>query len=51
MNLQNIDELWALFKEGKLKPVVTDTFPIEQYEEAFNCMVERRARGKVILSF
>ena len=50
-NLQNIDELWALFKAGKLKPVVTDTFPIEQYEDAFNCMVERRARGKVILSF
>ncbi len=51
LNLQNIDELWALFKQGELKPVVTDTFPIEEYEEAFLCMVERRARGKVILSF
>jgi NADPH2:quinone reductase len=51
VNLENISELWALFKEGKLKPVVTDTFPIEQYEDAFNCMVERRARGKVILTF
>jgi NADPH2:quinone reductase len=30
--------------------VVTDSFPIEQYEAAFNCMIERRARGKVILT-
>lgn len=50
-NLQNIEELWELFNTGKLSPVVTETYPIEQYEEAFNCMMERRARGKVILTF
>jgi NADPH2:quinone reductase len=50
-NMQNIDELWELFNAGKLSPVVTETYPIEQYEEAFNCMMERRARGKVILTF
>jgi len=49
-NLQNIRELWELFAEGKLKPVVTDLFPIEQFEAAYNCMVERRARGKVIMT-
>jgi len=51
VNLQNIHELWALFEAGKLKPVVTDCFPIEQYQDAFRCMTERRARGKVILTF
>ena len=51
LNLQNIHELWALFEAGKIKPVVTDNFPVEQYREAFQCMTERRARGKVILTF
>jgi len=50
VNLQNIEELWALFASGKISPVVTDSFPIEQYEQAFNCMIERRARGKVIIT-
>lgn len=50
VNLKNIDELWELFASGKISPVVTDSFPIEQFEEAFNCMIERRARGKVIIT-
>ena len=51
VNLKNIEELWELFEAGKIKPVVTDNFPVEQYEDAFLCMTERRARGKVILTF
>ena len=50
VNLQNIAALWELFASGKISPVVTDVFPLEQYEQAFNCMIERRARGKVILT-
>ncbi|PLW83934.1 NADPH:quinone oxidoreductase [Kineobactrum sediminis] len=50
VNLQNIHELWSLFAQGKLNPVVTDLFPLEKYEEAYACMMERRARGKVILT-
>tara|TARA_R110002072_G_scaffold130059_1_gene268835 strand:+ start:3286 stop:4263 length:978 start_codon:yes stop_codon:yes gene_type:complete len=49
-NLRNVEALWELFASGKISPVVTDSFPIEQYEEAFNCMIERRARGKVIIT-
>ncbi|MEP4148643.1 MAG: NADPH:quinone oxidoreductase family protein [Halioglobus sp.] len=49
-NLNNITELWEMFTEGKLNPVVTDVFPMEQYEDAFNCLIERKARGKVILT-
>ncbi len=51
VNLQNITELWELFEAGKIKPVVTDNFPVEQFRDAFQCMTERRARGKVILTF
>jgi NADPH2:quinone reductase len=50
VHLQNIAELWELFATGKLNPVVTDVFPLEQYEEAYSCMIERRARGKVIIT-
>jgi len=50
VHLQNIAELWELFDEGKLNPVVTDVFPLEKYEDAYNCMIERRARGKVIIT-
>jgi len=50
VNLKNIEALWELFASGKISPVVTDVFPLEQYEAAFNCMMERRARGKVILT-
>jgi len=49
-NIQNIGELWELFASGKISPVVTDSFPFAQYEEAFNCLIERRARGKVIMT-
>lgn len=51
VNLKNIEELWELFADGKLSPVVTDSFSIDQYEDAFNCLIERRARGKVIMNF
>lgn len=51
VHLQNIQELWGHFSSGKLKPVVTDCFKAEEYEAAFNCLLERRARGKVIISF
>jgi len=50
-HLKNIEELWELFAAGKISPVVTDRFSIEQYEDAFNCLIERRARGKVIMNF
>ncbi|MFT5887871.1 MAG: NADPH2:quinone reductase [Zhongshania sp.] len=46
----NMAELWAMFADGKLKPVVTDVFPFSEYESAFNCLTGRKARGKVIIT-
>jgi NADPH2:quinone reductase len=48
---QNVEELWGLFRDGKLNPVVTDVFPIEEYEAGYAAMMERRAKGKVIFTF
>ena len=50
VHLANIDTLWQWFEEGKIKPVITDLFPIEEYEAAYAAMMERRAKGKVILT-
>lgn len=50
VNLQNIKELWELFESGKLSPTITEVYPLEQYQDAYNCMIERRARGKVIMT-
>ena len=47
----NIATLWQWFEEGKIKPVITDLFPIDEYEAAYAAMMERRAKGKVILTF
>ena len=41
----------GLFNDGKLNPVVTDVFPIEDYEAGYAAMMERRAKGKVIFTF
>ena len=48
---ENVEELWGLFNDGKLNPVVTDVFPIEDYEAGYAAMMERRAKGKVIFTF
>lgn len=47
----NAETLWQWFEEGKIKPVVTDVFPIEEYAAGYSAMMERRARGKVIFTF
>ena len=47
---QNINELWMLFNQGKLRPIVVDSFPLADYQLAYKCLSERRARGKVILN-
>ena len=48
---QNVATLWQWFEEGKIKPVVTDIFPIEEYQAGYAAMMERRAKGKVIFTF
>ena len=48
--MQNIKELWELFAAGKLKPAINDVFALEDYEQAYDVMTGRRARGKVILT-
>ncbi|MDA0688305.1 MAG: NADPH:quinone oxidoreductase family protein [Proteobacteria bacterium] len=48
---KNFDELLSMYEAGKLHPVVTQTYPSEQFVEAFNVFTQRRAMGKVTVEF
>ena len=49
-SMQNFGELFAMVEEGELHPRVTDVYPLEEYEAAFDALTGRRARGKVVLT-
>ncbi|ALO45664.1 NADPH:quinone oxidoreductase family protein [Pseudohongiella spirulinae] len=44
---QNFRELLDMYKSGKIKPIVTESFAFDDYVNAFNVFRERRVMGKV----
>lgn len=48
---KNFEELLALYDAGKLKPIVTQSFAMKDYVQAFNVFTERKVMGKVTLEF
>ncbi|WP_373184409.1 NADPH:quinone oxidoreductase family protein [Halopseudomonas sp.] len=48
-NRENFEELFAWFTEGKLKPLVSEKFRLDQYEDALNILTSRKAVGKVVV--
>jgi len=49
-NLENGVELFDLLATGALKPRVTDVFTLDEYQQAFDLLASRMARGKVVLN-
>lgn len=47
--LQVQDELYALYGEGKLKPVITARYPLERFAEALSRFESRQVQGKIVL--
>lgn len=47
--MQNMMELAAMLSEGTLAPRVTESYALDDYQDAFRTLTERRALGKVIL--
>lgn len=47
--LENVQELAALIAQGRVRPRVTGSYPLEEYRAAFASITGRLARGKVIL--
>jgi len=48
-NRQSLAELTRWFEEKKIRPHVSETFPLERAKDALNAMAERRVKGKVVL--
>jgi NADPH2:quinone reductase len=46
----SIGQLGAWFREGKLKPHVSQTFPLAQAVDALKLMAARKVKGKVVLT-
>ncbi|MFI8481960.1 NADPH:quinone oxidoreductase family protein [Pseudomonas sp. NPDC078700] len=48
-NLANFQQLFAWHTEGKLKPLVSETFPLEKAADAIDLLGQRKAVGKVVV--
>lgn len=48
-NQQNFQELLTWLVQGKLRPYISATYPLDQAAEALNAMLQRRVQGKVVL--
>lgn len=49
-NRRNIEELLAWWQEGKLRPHVSATYPLERAGEAIRALADRKALGKVVVT-
>lgn len=43
------NEVWPLFEDGRLKPIIHQTFPIEKAEEAHQMVASNQTVGNVVL--
>jgi NADPH2:quinone reductase len=48
-NAVNFAELLDWVRQGKLRPHVSATFPLEHHREALGAVIERKALGKIVL--
>ena len=48
-NAANFQQLFTWYGEGKLKPLVSQVYPLEQAAQAINDLGQRRAVGKVVV--
>ena len=48
-NAANFAELFSWYAQGRLKPHVSQSFPLADYAQALDAVMNRRAKGKVVL--
>ena len=48
-NGANMAELFSLYEQGKIKPMVSHKFPLEDVTKAFDALMNREVRGKAVL--
>ena len=47
---QNVKELMDLYSEGKIKPFVSEHFPLAKAGDAIKHLASRKAMGKVVVT-
>ncbi len=50
VNTKNFKELFQLHEEGKIKPFISETFPLDRAGEAIKTLADRKVLGKVVVS-
>jgi NADPH2:quinone reductase len=48
-NAQNLQKLFDLYSQGRIRPFVSATYPLEQAPRALRDLMDRRAQGKVVV--
>jgi NADPH2:quinone reductase len=43
-------ELFVLYREGKLKPLISARFPLARFADAFDLITQRKAVGRIVLT-
>lgn len=49
-NAANFQQLFAWFADGKIKPLVSQTYPLDKAADAINHLGQRKAVGKVVVT-
>ena len=49
-NRANFEAMFRWFEAGKLKPVASKVFPLDQVPQAMNALLARQATGKLVIS-
>ena len=50
-NQKNFEELFEMYKDGKITPAPSDKFTLETSAEAIAHLKDRKAKGKVVINF
>jgi NADPH:quinone reductase len=44
-----MEQIFAWYRQGKINPVVSHRFPLSEYRDAMETVLNRRSMGKVVL--
>ncbi len=50
INRENFEELFKMHADGKIKPFVSETYPLDKAGEAIKSLEDRKVLGKVVVS-
>ena len=50
LDAENFRALFELHAAGRIKPLVSATYPLERAKEALHALAERRVTGKIVLT-